>query len=382
MPKIMISAGEASGDLHAGALTRELRHQNPNCEVFGMGGECLRQAGGEVVFDIKEHGVMGLVEIIKKLPALFELKKALGKMMDERKPDCVVTIDYSEFNTYVVAKMAHARGIPVVSFIPPSVAIWRKGRAKYLAQKSSLVANIFPHENDIYLQAGAKAEYVGHPLLDVVKTQLTHEQACIVAGKREGVPLVLLMPGSRLQEIKFLLPTILQAAVLIKQQLPQVDFCMPCAPTIPQELLQEQLQKYDVPVKLLQGNNYDVMQVADLAIIKSGTGTLEAALCGLPSVIVYKTSFLNEFIFKYILRLKVPYFGLPNIVMGEGILPELLQEQVTPECIARETLLMLQPQRWQQAKEDLRLLRVKMGDGGAVQTVAQKVLQLIETHKK
>ena len=373
----MISAGEASGDLHAGALTRELYKLSTEVEVFGMGGECMRDAGAQVVFDIKEHGVMGLVEIIQKLPALFALKKAMGKLMDERKPDCVVTIDYSEFNTYVVASMAYERNIPVVSFIPPSVAVWRKNRAKYLSQKSSWVATIFPHENDIYLEAGAKAQYVGHPLLDVVKPKLTDEQARAKAGKNEGIPLILLMPGSRAQEIKYLLPIILQAAVIIKNKLPEVNFCMPCAPTVSKKELLEQISQYDLEVRVTELDVYDIMKVSDIAIAKSGTGTLEAALCGLPCVIVYKTSWLNEFIFRNILRLSVPNFGLPNIVMGRRIMPELLQEQVTPENIAQESLKLLQEPEFSKAKQELSIMREKMGGGGAIGKVAEGILRLV-----
>lgn len=376
MPKIMISAGEASGDLHAGALTKEILTLCPKAEVFGMGGERMRSAGAKVIFDIKEHGVMGLVDIFKKLPALFALKRALSKTMDERRPDCVVTIDYSEFNTYVVANLAHAKGIPVVSFIPPSVAIWRQGRAKYLAGKSSLVATIFPNENDIYLAAGAKAEYVGHPLIDVVRSNLTTEQAKAKAGKAEGSPLILLMPGSRKQEIAFMLPIILGAARIIHEQLPTAKFCMPCAGTVCEADLQAELLKYKLPINVTNMDTYDIMKITDVAIIKSGTATLEAALCGLPSVIVYKTSKLNEYIFKYLLRLKVPNFGLPNIIMGRRILPELLQEDANPERIAQEVLAMLEPDKLRTARDNLRLMRGKMGDGGAIRKVAQRVLAM------
>ena len=201
------------------------------------------------------------------------------------------------------------------------------------------------------------------------------ESCCI--KKNEGIPLILLMPGSRAQEIKYLLPIILQAAVIIKNKLPEVNFCMPCAPTVSKKELLEQISQYDLEVRVTELDVYDIMKVSDIAIAKSGTGTLEAALCGLPCVIVYKTSWLNEFIFRNILRLSVPNFGLPNIVMGRRIMPELLQEQVTPENIAQESLKLLQEPEFSKAKQELSIMREKMGDGGAISKVAEGILQLV-----
>lgn len=374
MPKIFISAGEASGDLHAGALTREILKLCPQAEIYGMGGSCLREAGGEVIFDIKDHGVMGLVGVIKKLPALFALKKELEKTLDERRPDCVLTIDYSEFNTYVVAKAAYERGIPIVSFIPPSAWAWRKGRAHYLAKRSSVVATIFPFEHQVYLEAGANSKYVGHPLVDIVKPSLTKAQALKLAGKQDGELLILLLPGSRKQEIEKMLPVMLDACLLIKQQYANARFCMPQAATITLEQLNEHLSKVPLDVNIVQGNNYDIMQVADLALATSGTVTLEAALCDLPSIIIYKTSALNALIFRNIV--KIPNIGLPNIVMGRRILPELLQEQATAANIAAQANEILQPENMLKIKQDLAEMRQKLGSGGAVNKVASIVLDI------
>lgn len=374
MPKIFISAGEASGDLHAGALTQEILTLCPNAEVYGMGGNCLRNAGGKVCFDIKDHGVMGLVGVIKKLPALFALKKEIEKIFDEQRPDCVLTIDYSEFNTYVVAKAAHLRKIPVISFIPPSAWAWRKGRAKYLAQKSSVVATIFPFEHQVYLEAGANSKYVGHPLVDIVKPHLSREDALSKAGKKEGETLVLIMPGSRRQEIEKMLPVMLSACTIINKLNPNIRFCMPKAATISMEQLNEHLCKIPFRVNVVQGDNYDIMKVADLAIATSGTVTLEAALCDLPSIIVYKASALNALIFKNII--KIPNIGLPNIVMGRRILPELLQDEATAENIANQAQIMLKPENMTKIKTDLAEMRQKLGDGGAINKVARIVLEI------
>ena len=176
MARILISAGEASGDIHAAAVTRELKNIAPDTEVFGMGGDCLREAGGEVLFDIKEHGVMGFAEIVCKLPALFKLKKAFAKVIEERKPDCLVVVDYPGFNIRL-AKLAKAKGIPVVSYISPSAWAWHKSRAKSVAQIVNKVAAIFPFEYEVYKNAGADTEFVGHPLVDIVKPHLSKEAA-------------------------------------------------------------------------------------------------------------------------------------------------------------------------------------------------------------
>lgn len=379
MPGIMISAGEASGDLHAGALTAELLRLNSQLQIYGMGGDNLRAAGGEVIYDIKEHGVMGLVEIICKLPALFRLKADMSKLMDERKPDCLVIIDYPGFNKRL-AQVARAKGIPVISFISPSAWAWRKGRAKTMAKLVTVIAAIFPFERDVYLQAGANVEYVGHPLVDIVKPSVDLTPAKLKAGKVDGQPLVLILPGSRKQEIEKMLPVMLQACEIIRQQLPQVTFCLPQANTISRELLEQYLVGFSGQINIISGNNYDIMSVADVAIATSGTVTLEAGLCKLPCVIVYKTAPLTAFIARRLLN--IPDVGLPNIVMGERILPELLQEQATPIRIAQETLHLLQTENLQQARYNLERMREKLGSGGAINKVAQLVLRISKNEKR
>ena len=172
MAKILISAGEASGDVHAAAVTAAIKKLDSSAEVFGMGGDALRAAGGEVLFDIKDHGVMGFVEVIRKLPDLFKLRSDFGRVMDERKPDCLVVVDYPGFNMKL-AKMAHDKGIPVVSYIAPSAWAWNKGRAKNVAKIVDKVACIFPFEYDVYKEAGAPVEFVGHPLVDIVHPTMT-----------------------------------------------------------------------------------------------------------------------------------------------------------------------------------------------------------------
>lgn len=378
MAKILISAGEASGDIHAAAVTAALKRIDNTTEVFGMGGDELRAAGGEVLFDIKEHGVMGFVEVIKKLPDLFKLRSDFARVMDERKPDCLVVVDYPGFNMKL-AKVAHDKGIPVVSYIAPSAWAWNKGRAKNVAKIVDKVACIFPFEYDVYKEAGAPVEFVGHPLLDIVHPAMERAEAEAWVGKEPDRPLVLLMPGSRLMEIEKMLPILLEGAKLLKKQMPQVQFAMPRAGTIPMELLQSKIKASGLQIKITEGHNYDLFSVADLALATSGTVTLEAALCGLPSVIVYRTSALNAFIARRVIN--IPNIGLPNIVAGRQILPELLQEDFTPAKVANTAMELLAPERRVQLEANLAFMKARLGEPGAVNRVAQLILRIAEEKK-
>ena len=378
MAKILISAGEASGDIHAAAVTAALKRIDSTTEVFGMGGDELRAAGGEVLFDIKDHGVMGFVEVLKKLPDLFKLRREFARVMDERKPDCLVVVDYPGFNMKL-AKLAHDKGIPVVSYIAPSAWAWNKGRAKNVAKIVDKVACIFPFEYDVYKEAGAPGDFVGHPLVDIVHPTMERAEAEAWVGKDPGRPLVLLMPGSRLMEIERMLDVILEGAKLLKKQMPQVQFAMPRAGTIPLEMLQSKIQTSGLEVKITEGHNYDLFSVADLALATSGTVTLEAAMCGLPSVILYRTSAITAFIARRVIN--IPNIGLPNIVAGRQILPELLQEELTPAKLAATAVELLAPERRPQLEANLAYMKERLGEPGAVNRVAQLILRIAEEKK-
>lgn len=376
--RVMISAGEASGDIHAGAVAAALKQIDSSIEVFGMGGECLRAAGGEVVFDIKDHSVMGFVEVVKKLPDILRLKRDFVQLMRERKPDVFMTIDYPDFNMRV-AKIAHEMGIPVLSFIPPSAWVWRKGRAKKVAAFADKVACIFPFEYEVYKEAGANAEFVGHPLVDIVKPSMTRAEAEVWAGRDSSKKLVLLMPGSRLMEIEKTLPTLLEAGKLLQKQRPEVQFVLPRAGTIPLELLESKIKASGLEVRITEGHNYDLFSIADLALATSGTVTLEAALCGLGSVIVYRAAALTFFIAK--LFVKIPHIGLPNIVAGRQVMPELLQDDFTPARVAEEAIKLLEEPRNAQLHKDIAEVRERLGAPGAVQRVAELIIRMTEDKK-
>lgn len=372
--RIMISAGEASGDMHAGALTKEIKKIDPQAEVFGMGGDCLREAGGEVLFDIKDHGVMGILEVVKKLPQLFQLRDDLARVMDERRPDVLVVIDYPEFNMRL-AKVAKAKGIPIVSFIAPSAWVWRKGRAKGISKLVDKIASIFPMEYECYKEAGANIEFVGHPLMDIVKPTMTKLETRRKLGIDEINKIVLLLPGSRLQEIKNMLPEMLKTAKIMKEKDPSLEFIMPRANTIAKELLMDALKEYDANyVRITEEETYDLMNASDVAVATSGTVTLEAAILELPCVICYKTSAITAFIARAIIGIKT--IGLPNIVAGRIVMPELLQEAMTPKNMAKEAFNLIQGQGAIQAKIDLKEVHKKLGEEGALKKVAEIVFKV------
>lgn len=372
MTKVFISAGEASGDLHAAALTRAILQRDPTVQVFGMGGDALAAAGGEVVFNYKDYSVMGFVEVLQSLPRLFGLKKAFRRLMEERKPDVFVTVDYPDFNMRV-AKEAKALGIPVFSYIPPSAWAWRRGRAKDVARLATKVACIYPFAAQVYQEAGANVEFVGNPLVDIVQPTLSLQEGEAFIGKRPGHPVVLLLPGSRVKEITGVLPVMLQALPKIRDKRPEVDFVLQKAPSIERELLQSILASSAVPVKVVEGRGYDVMAASDAALATSGTVTLEAALCGLPSVICYAASPLSMWIAKRMVYVK--YIGLPNILAGREILPELIQEKMTPDHMATSILHFLEPEAASAVREEMRQAVAKLGQPGAVDRTAELILE-------
>ncbi len=373
--KIMISAGEASGDLHGASVAAALKEIAPSVEVFGMGGSAMAQAGVEILYDIADLGVMGLVEVLRNLPKLFRVRALLKRAMQKRRPDVLVVIDYPGFNVRL-AKIAKQLGIPVVFYISPSVWAWGAGRAKEVAELASRVAAIFPFEAEAYRKAGAQVTFVGHPLLDIVKTERSRESIRFEYGVDEAETAILLLPGSRKQEIEKLLPSMLDAAEELQRRPGNCRFFLPVAPTIPRAMLESQLEGRSIAVTLTDGRTYDLMKMADAAIAASGTVTLEAALLGLPCVVIYKMATVTYWLGKRLVR--IPHISLPNIVAGRKVIPELLQEAVCGSVIAQEINKMLQPENRRRLAQDMAEVRDKLGEPGAVKRVAEEIAAVAE----
>lgn len=372
MSKIMISVGEASGDLHGASLATALKSIEPDIKIFGMGGQAMKAAGVDIAYDIADLGVIGFVEIIKNLPKLFRLRDSLAELMERERPDALVIIDYHGFNIRL-AKIAKRKGIPVISYICPKVWAWGRGRAKTVAETVEKVAAIFPFEVDVYKEAGANVTFVGNPLLDIVQTTMPKNEAYEFFGANPELPIVLLLPGSRQQEIVNLLPVMLTAAEKIMVELPKCQFFLPVASTISREMITEIINKYNVNVILTEKHTYDLMNIADMGIAASGTVTLEASLLKLPTVIIYKVAALSYLIGKLIV--KIPYISLPNIVAGRKIVPELVQAAANADNIAREALpILTEPNVRNAIIRDLDEMSQKLGTTGAVERVAQEIL--------
>jgi lipid-A-disaccharide synthase len=372
----MFSAGEASGDLHGGSVAAALKAIQPDIVMLGMGGQAMRAAGVDIVYDIAELGVIGLVEIIKNLPRLFRLRDQLAEIMERERPDVLVVIDYPGFNMRL-AKIAKRKGIPIVSYISPSAWAWGKGRAKEVAETVAKVAAIFPFEAEVYQEAGADVTFVGHPLLDIVRPVMDKPEAYRHFNADSARPLVLLLPGSRRQEIDNLLPVMLAAAEKIVEKVPDCQFYLPLASTISREMLHNIISNYKIPVTLTEGNSYDLMNIADVAIAASGTVTLEASLLQLPTVIIYKVAALTYFFGKFMV--KIPYISLPNIIAGRKIVPELLQSDANPGNIAAETTTILTDATVRaRTLLDLAEVKAKLGQPGAVHRVAEVILAVAQ----
>ena len=378
--KIMISVGEASGDLHGASVANALKQLRPEIELVGMGGQAMRTAGVEIIYDIADLGVIGIVEVIKNLRRLFRLRDFLADYMRANRPDALVIIDYPGFNVRL-AKVAKKLGIPVISYISPSAWAWGRGRAKEVAGIVQRVAAIFPFEADVYREAGANVTFVGHPLLDIVKPAMEREAAFDYFGASPDFPRVLLMPGSRKQEILNLLPDMLSAAEKITQKVPGCQFFLPVASTISREMLRTLLDKYNVHVTLTNDKTYDLMNICDVAVAASGTATLETSLLKVPTVIIYRVATLTYLIGKQLV--KIPDIGLPNIVVGRRIVPELLQDDVNPEAIAAETLrLLIDGEARRQVLTDLEEVHTKLGETGAVNRVAEVILEVAGENRR
>lgn len=372
MTKIMMSAGEASGDMHGGAVAAEIKKLYPDVELFGMGGQDMRKQGVRILYDIENLGIIGVVEVIKHLPLFFKLRTLLKEAMIREKPDVLVCIDYPGFNMKL-AHVAKELGIPVVYYIAPTIWAWNKGRAKNIVRDVNTVASIFPFEAEAYRQAGAHVTFVGHPLADTVKPSMSFDEAMAYFHGDAAKKRVLLMPGSRKNEVKGLLPVMLAAAEKIADREP-CQFFIPRASTISMEFLSSIIGASKLSIEITEGKQYDLMQICDACVASSGTATLETALMELPTVLVYRLAPVTWMLAKLLVHVK--YAGLPNLLLNKEVTPELLQDAVTAEGISSILLPWLtSPARRADNVNGLKAVREALGNGGAVKRVAELIME-------
>lgn len=388
-PKIMFSAGEPSGDLHGESLAKAVMKLAPDAEMIGFGGPKMAAAGVRLRSDMREYTVMGVVEVIRNLRRILRLLNDLTEFMKEEKPDILVLIDYPDFNWRLAAR-AKKLGIPVFSYIPPSAWAWRKGRAKKCSALADELAAIFPFELPVYQAAGGNITFQGNPLIDTVKPSMSREEARrFFSVPDERVP-VLLIPGSRKQEINMLLPPMLETVKLLKADNPELIFYLPVAPGIDRSLISEKFTaaglsyadcgREHADVYFVSDKTYDLMNIGKFAIATSGTVVMEAAIIGLPCVVLYRMAALNYMIGK--LLVDITYFSLPNLLLNRLIQPELLQEQVNKERIFRECKrFYAEPDYLRDVQDGLREAVSKLGKPNAAERVANRILMAAEKFK-
>lgn len=375
-PSLMMVAGEASGDLHGGNLIRNLSAKRPQVRVRGVGGANMAAAGAEIMFDIRKLSVVGFVEVVRSLERIHRVYRRLCRSLREDPPDALVLIDYPGFNLRLAA-FASSLGIPVVYYISPQVWAWGAGRTKRMRQTVDKMIVVFDFEADLYREQGIDVEFVGHPLLDSMDESVPVSEVRSTLCLSEEGPVVGLLPGSRDVEVGAILPAMLRAAELIGRSRPNVQFVIPCAPTVHRGRIQAVADRLGVAVKVFQGRTHDVMRVADLLLVASGTATLEAAIWGAPMVVVYKVSFLTWLAAKSLVR--IDNIGLVNVVAGRRIVPELVQYDATPERIAKEALSILgDGARRGEIEAEYQQVRGRLGGPGASERAADAVLGFLD----
>ncbi|MBQ6976847.1 MAG: lipid-A-disaccharide synthase [Selenomonadaceae bacterium] len=372
--KIMMSAGEVSGDIHGANIAREIKKISPDTEIFGMGGDEMQAAGVKIFRHFKDYNVMGVVEVVKNLRKILKLLDDLTEIARTEKPDLLVLIDYPDFN-WRLAKRVKKFGVKILSYIPPSAWAWRKSRAEDCAKVADEFIAIFPFELPPYEDAGAKISFLGNPLVDAVKPSMSLADARNFFNVDESEHVILLMPGSRRQEINLILPEMLRAAEILSVQKP-ARFFLPVADNVDESEILRQIEAAKVDVTLTKKFRYDLMNIADAAIATSGTVVLEAALMNLPCVVLYKMARLNYFIGKILVDIE--NFSLPNILAGEKIQPELLQDEVKAEKIVEEILKLYRGESHREkVVADLQKACAKLGGKGAAERVALKILEVV-----
>jgi lipid-A-disaccharide synthase len=373
---ILIVAAEASADLHAARALDELRRLRPDIEAWGMGGPRLGEAGLELLHRAEEMSVMGLAEVIPKIPVILRILRNLAAAAAARRPRVALLVDSPDFNLRLAERLKKL-GVPVVYYVSPTVWAWRPGRVKKIARVVDRMLCILPFEERFYAGTGVSARFVGHPFAErpfPAAAERYREQLALEAGRTT----VALVPGSRRSEVKRIFPAMLDAAERIRMLHPDVQFVVPVAPTLDEGALRPWLAGHvGLPVKLVPGQADAAVGASDAALVKSGTSVLEAALMLRPMVVVYKLSWISYLVARLLVRLTA--FGLVNLLAGRTVVPELLQRQASPRRMAEELeRLLCDPEVRRKQLEGLRQVRQSLGEPGAPRRVAEEIARMAE----
>ena len=361
--KIAIVAGEASGDLHAAEVLRELKKIDPALDAFGIGGDLLASHGMRLLHHAREMGIVGFFNVLLHYRMFKRIFNDTVEAMARERPDAVLLVDYPGFNLRL-ARKCKEMGLRVVYYISPQLWAWRRGRVKQVAKYVDRMIVIFPFEEEFYRQHRVDVTYVGHPIIE----ELNVAPPPSAARNRIAphVPRIALLPGSRKAEVASLLPSMLGAIELLGN----VDAFVIQAPTIPREVLEHYIKGKNVRIA-----PHEEIATADVALSSSGTATLECAVLGTPVVVMFKLSRANYLLGKVVV--KIPHFSLVNIVAGKEVVPELIQRDVNPRRIAEETRKLLEPANYARVVEELATVRGKLGDAGAARRAAEAVMSVV-----
>jgi lipid-A-disaccharide synthase len=370
----MISAGEASSDMHAAHALSALKNQGLEFDCFGMGADKLEAVGMELTLDCRELAVIGIVDVLINYPTFLKRLKLLRETMRQRKPDLLIIVDYPDFNLKL-AETAKALGIPVLFYISPQIWAWRKKRINRIGELVDHMAVLFPFEVDVYEQANIPVRYVGHPLVDDAHSPFDKAQARAHLGLSSSV-FVSLQPGSRNGELSRNLPLMLQSAKLLQQKHPSIEFAIPVAPTLDRQQVAQLVNDSHLDVAIIDGQSYNVMRAADAVLTASGTATLETAMLGTPMAVMYVINTINYALMKRLIQ--IDNIGLVNIVAGRRICQEFVQSDAEPQAMADELEQLLFNANYRREMQiNLRDVREKMGTGGASGRVAQLIRDML-----
>ncbi len=370
-PTILLSAGDTSGEMYAARLAVALQRRT-GAVLFGMGGAQMRQAGVELVADYSRLHVVGITEALSRLPTVWHTWRMLTEEARRRRPQLAILVDAPGFH-FGLARRLRNQGIRNVYFIGPQVWAWRPGRVKWIRQRFERVICIFPFEEEFYRRHGVRAEYVGHPLVDTVRPSRSRAEFLAAYGLTDD-PLIVLLPGSRRSEVRRHLPRLLAALRRIHDRRP-CQAVLAAAPNLPENLFAAATGA-GVPIRIISGATYDALAAADLAIVSSGTATIEAALLGTPMIVVYRLSPLTALLARRLVR--TPYFAMVNLIAGQQLVPEFFQQEFTPEAIAREALRLLgAPAEREEIRGGLADVRAQLGPGGAIERAAEIIVRLL-----
>jgi len=374
MPPIslLLSAGEASGDMYAARLATALR-ERLDVQIFGMGGPQMRAAGVDVVMDYEEVAVVGITEILKHLPSLLKAMDRIVREAEQRRPSLAILTDFPGFHLRLARKLK-PKGIRNVYYICPQFWAWRPWRAKLIRRRFEKALCIFPFEKEFFCGAGVPTEFIGHPLVGIVKATKDRKTLCEENGLAPGPAIVTVLPGSRAGELMHHLPVLQEACARINAKMP-VQFVIAAAHPKDTELLKVGWPT-GVKLRVLAGETYNALAAADAVIVSSGTATVEAALLDAPMVVVYRVSPLTATLARPLVR--TPYFAMVNLIAEKQVVPELVQDAFTPENVAGETLRLLQdPNARATVRNGLAEVRSRLGPPGAVGRAADAIAALV-----